>query len=275
MVKSASKFLFALAAFGFVGAVVYGGATAGQGFGMDAILGPLTFGYKGYVGDHVGYALLMGLAVSAGFLGIFLSTLRDADAEASAQVLGLESVPEVPAPVRVNYWPVIGAFSAAAVVVGMAVGAGMVVLGLVGLTVVAVEWASRAWADKATGDAEVNQSIRDRFMRPFEVPLGSALIVALIVLAVSRILLAVPQVGSYIVFGLVPAVILGLGALVVTRPQISQSAIAAMLLVAALAVLGGGIAAAIAGERAHEGGHEAGHESSLTTITILIPETAD
>ncbi|HRA34748.1 MAG TPA: hypothetical protein PK748_07460 [Acidimicrobiales bacterium] len=271
MVKSASKFLFTLAAFGFVSAVVYGGATAGQGFGMDAVLGPLTFGYKGYVGDHVGYAIFMGLAITSLFLGVFLSTLRDADPEAGAQVLGLETVPEVPVPARPNYWPVAGAFSAGALVLGLAVGPALFVLGMVGLAVVTVEWAARAWADRATGDAEVNQTIRDRFMRPVEIPGAALLIVGILVLAVSRILLALPKTGSYLVFGLVPAVILGLGALVALRPRLSQSAIAGMLLAGGIAILGGGVAAAIAGEREHEAGHSEPAEQETETEEGLAP----
>ncbi len=256
MTKSASKFLLALAAFGFVSAVIYGGATSGHGFGMDSIMGPLTLGYKGHVGDHVGYAILMGLAASSLFLGIFLATLRDTDPEASAQILGLETVPEVPVPARANYWPVVGAFSAGALVLGLAVGPAMFVIGLVGLVVVTVEWAARAWADRATGDPEVNQTIRDRFMRPVEIPGAALIIVGLLVLAVSRVLLALPKTGSYLVFGLVPAVILGIGALVAMRPRLSQSAIAGILLAGGIAILGAGVVAAIAGEREHEGGHE-------------------
>lgn len=271
MVKSASKFLFALAAFGFVSAVVYGGTTAGQGFGMDALMGPLTFGYKGYVGDHVGYAILMGLAVTSLFLGVFLSTLRDADPEAAAQVLGLETVPEVPVPVRGNYWPVVGAFSAGALVLGLAVGPALFVLGMVGLTIVTVEWAARAWADRATGDPEVNQTIRDRFMRPVEIPGAALLTIGILVLAVSRILLALPKTGSYLVFALVPAAILGLGALVALRPRLSQSAIAGMLLVGGIAILGGGVVAAIAGEREHDAGHHEDTEQETETEEGLAP----
>ncbi len=273
MVKSASKFLFALAAFGFIGAVVYGGATSGHGFGMDSVIGPLTFGYKGHVGDHVGYAALMGLAVAALFLGVFLSTLRDADPEAGAQVLGLETVPEVPVPARGNYWPVVGAFSAGALVLGLAVGPALFVLGVVGLTIVTVEWAVRTWADRATGDPEVNQTIRDRFMRPVEIPGGALLVIGILVLAVSRILLALPKTGSYLVFALVPAVILGLGALVALRPRLSQSAIAGLLLAGGIAILGGGIAAAIAGEREHEGGHHEDTEQGAETEEGLAPLT--
>ena len=43
---------------------------------------------------------------------------------------------------------------------------------------------------------------------------------------------------------------------VVAKPKLSQNAVAAMLLVGGIAILGGGVAAAVAGEREHEGGHE-------------------
>ena len=275
MVKSASKFLYGLAAFGFVAAIVYSASTGDQELGMDSLLGPLTFGYKGYVGDHVGYAILMGLALVSLVLGVFMSGLHDADPEAEAQVAGLETVPEAAVPTTTNYWPVVGGFSAAALVLGLAVDSALFVVGMVGLAVVTVEWAVRTWSDRATGDPEVNRDIRNRFMYPVEIPIGAVLIIGGLVLAVSRILLAVPLAGAYVVFGLVPAIILGLGALIVLRPQVSQSAIAAILLVGGLAILGGGVAAAIVGEREHGGDHseEGGHadEEGLAPVSSEPP----
>ena len=276
MVKSGSKFLYGLAAFGFVAAIVYSASTGDQELGMDSLLGPLTFGYKGYVGDHVGYVVLMGLAIVSLVLGLFMSGLHDADPEAEAQVAGLETVPEPAVPATVNYWPIVGGFSAAALVLGLAVDSALFVVGMVGLAVVTVEWAVRTWSDRATGDPEVNRDIRNRFMYPVEIPVGAVLVIGGLVLAVSRILLAVPVVGAYLVFGLVPAIILGLGAMVVLKPKISQSTIAAILLVGGLAVLAGGVAAAIAGEREHEGDHsseEGGHadEEGLAPISSEPP----
>ncbi|MCB0961727.1 MAG: hypothetical protein KDA98_00205 [Acidimicrobiales bacterium] len=275
MVKSGSKFLYGLAAFGFVAAIVYSASTGDQELGMDSLLGPLTFGYKGYVGDHVGYAILMGLAIVSLVLGVFMSGLHDADPEAEAQVAGLETVPEPAVPATVNYWPIVGGFSAAALVLGLAVDSALFVVGMVGLAVVTVEWAVRTWSDRATGDPEVNRDIRNRFMYPVEIPIGAVLIIGGLVLAVSRILLAVPLAGAYVVFGLVPAIILGLGALIVLRPQVSQSAIAAILLVGGLAILGGGVAAAIVGEREHGGDHseEGGHadEEGLAPVSAEPP----
>lgn len=260
MLKTGSKFLFALSAFGFVAAVLYAAGTANHSLGMDAIVGPLTFGYKGYVGEHSGYTILMSLSAAAMFLGIFLSALRDADPEAEAQVVGLDTVPAAVVPNTVNYWPVVAGFSLAAVVLGLAIGPTMFVVGFVGLTITTVEWAVRAWADRATGDVEVNRTIRNRFMYPVEIPGMAILGIGGFVLAVSRILLALPKLGSYLVFGLVPVAILAVGALIVLKPKLSQSVIAGLLLVGGLAILAGGVVAAAAGERKHEEKHEEKHE---------------
>ncbi len=277
MFKTGSKFLLALAGFGLVAAFVYAGATAGGELGMASITGPLSLGYKGAVGDHVGYAVLVGLAASGLFLGVVLAALRDADADAAAQVAGVETVPDAPTPSTVNYWPVVGAFSAAALVLGLAIGPTMFIIGGIGLAATLIEWAARAWSDRATGDAEVNREIRSRFLNPVEIPALSLLVIGGIVLASSRILLALPKIGSFLFFGLVPVAILAVGALVVLKPKLSQSVIAGFLIVGALALLGGGIAASIAGEREHEGGHEEEHSEegsaplpapSLTVIRV-------
>jgi hypothetical protein len=253
MFKTGSKFFYGLAAFGFVGAILWSIATGDQAIGMDSLLGPLTMGYKGYVGDHIGYSILVGLSLASLCLGLFTSALRDSDAEAQAQVVGLETVPEVPAPVRINYWPVVGGFSAASLVLGLAVHSNFFLLGLVGLTIVTVEWAVNAWADRATGDAEVNQSLRDRLMRPIEIPVGAVLVVAALVLAVSRILLAIPKVSGYVLFGLVPALFLAFGALLVLRPAVSRSVITGVMVIGGIAILVGGAVAAIVGPREHHG----------------------
>lgn len=252
MFKTGSKFLFGLAAFGFVAAFLYADGTGQHKLGMDSITGPLTFGYKGYVGDHVGYSTLIGVATAALFLGILLSALRDSDPEAAAQVAGLDTVPEVPAPRTVNYWPVVAAFSLGAVALGLAVGRTLFIIGMVGLVITVAEWAVRSWSDRATGDPEVNRTIRNRFLYPVEIPALAVIGIAGLVLAVSRILLALPKIGSYLVFGLVPAIILGVGALIVLKPRLSQSVIAGLLIFGGVAVLAGGVVAGIHGERSHE-----------------------
>lgn len=269
MYKTGSKFFLTLAGFGLLSAVLWAAATGDHAIGMDTLIGPLTLGYKGYVGDHAGYTLFVGLFVVSLFLGIFLAALRDADPEAEAEILGLDTVPEVEAPVTTNYWPVVAAFSAGSLVIGLAVGPVMFAIGAVGLVICMVEWAVRAWSDRATGDPEVNRGIRNRFLQPVEIPALAVIGIAGMVLAVSRILLALPKVGSYLVFGLVPAAILAIGTLIVMKPKLSQSVIAGLLLFCGVAILAGGVAAAIAGER--ESDHEEKHATDGKGEAGLAP----
>ena len=249
MLKTGSKFLLGLSAFGFVGAFIYACTTTTHSFGMSSIVGALTLGYKGQVGDHVGYAILIGLSAATLFLGLFVAGARDCDPEAEAEVAGLETVPEVMVPSTGNYWPLVAAFSVASLALGLAFGSALFTIGMAGLAVCTIEWAARAWSDRATGDPAVNKAIRDRLLHPIETPLAALLIVAFIVVAVSRILLAVPTSGAYVVFGVVPVLILAVGSLIVLRPKLSTNVIAGIIVVAALALLIGGTAAAIHGER--------------------------
>ncbi|MBA3282229.1 MAG: hypothetical protein H0U29_08370 [Acidimicrobiia bacterium] len=275
MFKTGSKFLFGLAAFGFVAAIVYAAGTGDHKIGVDTLLGSLSLGYKGYVGEHVGFSVLIGGSAAALFLGVFLSALRDTDPDALAQVAGVDTVPEAEAPATVTYWPVVAAFSLAAIVLGLAVGPVMFVIGFIGLTITTVEWSVRAWSDRATGDPDVNRSIRNRFMYPVEIPAAAVLGVGGLVLAVSRILLALPKLGSYLVFGLVPVLVLAVGAMIVARPKLSQSAIAGLLLVGGLAILAGGVVAAVVGEREPSGEHEEkggeGGEGEAGLAPLTVP----
>jgi hypothetical protein len=272
MFKTGSKFLYGLAAFGFVAAFVYAIATGGQKIdGVDTLLGPISLGYKGSVGDHVGFSILVTLSAATFFLGVFLAALRDGDAEAEAQVAGLETVPDAPTPVTANYWPIVAAFSAAAVVLGLAVGSQMFVIGLIGVTIATVEWAVATWSERITGDPAVNAGIRARIMHPIEIPAAALIGIGGFVYCISRILLALPKNGSYLVFGIVPAIIFGVGILIVKRPQLSKSVIAGLLLFGGVAVLAGGVAAAIHGERETEHHEEGGKGEGRIVSSLQEP----
>ena len=274
MFKSGSKFLLGLAAFGFLGAWWYAYGTGDHGGAhrqiaffhvpdMAALLGPLTLGYKGHVGDHTGYAVLIGLFVVTLFLGIVVAALRDADPEAQAEVAGTDTVPDVPAPNRANYWPLIGAFSVACIALGLAVGPALVAIGGIGLGFTVIEWAVRAWSDRATGDPEVNQAIRHRFLNPVEIPAFAIVGIAVVVIAVSRVLLAAPHASIYFIFGGVPVVVLGIGVLIALRPKLSQSAIAFLLIIFAVAILAAGVWAGIHGPRKETETKSKGEQSML------------
>jgi hypothetical protein len=256
-----SKWFFGVAGTAVVAALVYGGATNPREVGMSTFTGVLTLGYKGGVGDHIGYAILMGIAGAAIFLGATVAAFRDADIEAEAALLGTADVPEVVAPPRGSYWPVLGAFGAACIAVGLVTSALFVGLGVVVVLAVAFEWAITAWAETATSDHGVNAAAKRRLILPFEVPVAGALGIAVFVLAISRIMLALPKAGVYAVFGGVALVVIVVAFVYSLRPTISPSLIAGLCIVGALALLAGGIVSALSGPRELEEHHgEEGQE---------------
>jgi hypothetical protein len=268
MIKTGSKLFYALAGLTFLAAILYAGFTADHKIGMDSLIGPITLGWKGSVGDHVGYSILMSAMVVSLGLGIFLSAIRDGDPEQAAKVLDLPTAPDAAVPVSVNYWPVIGAVSVACLALGLAVGPVLFVIGVVGLVATLFEWTVRAWADHATGDAELNRSLRTTLLAPFELPIGGVLIIVGIVFGVSRILLALPKIGTIAVFIAIPAVILAVGAVVALKPKVSPSAIAGVIVAGAIALLVGGTVAAIVGEREHHSDTE--HETGAAPAALVV-----
>jgi hypothetical protein len=229
MITTGAKWYFGLGFVSLVIASAYGWTTGGNG------LGPLTLGYKGGVGDHFGYGVLVAGATISVFLGVVSLAVRDADAAAVAQLAGTDSAPVV-VPSATSYWPAIAAFGVALVVIGLVSSTVMFVFGLVALGIVLIEWAVQTWADHATGDPAVNRQIRNRLMNPVEFPAAGVLAAALLVVAFSRVFLAV---------------------LVASRPRLNANVIVGVLLVAAVAVVGAGIAGAVAGEREF---HQIGEE---------------
>src|SRR5690242_2164513 len=110
MLTPGFKLYFGIALFGLLGALLFGINTELQSdvltvrdnldeSGIIAVAtGPLTIGWKGAVGNHMGYSIWLTMAVVAGFLAFLLIAFRDADPEAVAQVAHTETVPLTKAP---------------------------------------------------------------------------------------------------------------------------------------------------------------------------------
>ncbi|MFQ5558735.1 MAG: hypothetical protein ACE5GB_14670 [Acidimicrobiales bacterium] len=254
MYTTGFKYFFGLGLALLTAAIVYGYASGGGN------VGPISMGYKGGVGDQLGYGMLVALGfVSSGF-GLALVWFRDADPAAQAHLLGVTTVPTNPRTTG-SVWPVVGAFGAATVVVGLVLHAAVFVLGLVILAIVMVEWTMDAWADRATGDPAANRMLRNRLMAPVEIPVLGAGGVALAVLAVSRVLLSVSEDGAVIVAGLVAVSVLAGGAIYALKPGIGRDTVATVALVGAIGLLVAGLIAAVVGERDfehHDGAGETG-----------------
>ena len=252
MFGTGSRFFFALALLGFVGAGAYGIATGGDPIGV------VSMGYKGGVGEHFGYTILTLFGATSLVLAVISVVIGDADPAPVAD--GADVLPEIQVPATVSPWPLVGAVGLVITVLGLVEGWLLFVLGIVVLGVTAVEWAVQVWADRATGDPAVNRAIRNRFMAPVEVPLGAALVIAFIVIGLSRLLLAVSATAAWIIASCIAGVIL-LGAVaVLARPKQAGRVATVLVAIGALAVVAAGIAGVAAGEREfhhEEPGHEA------------------
>lgn len=269
MITTGSKWFFGVAAAAFVAALVYGGATNPSEVGMSTFTGVLTLGYKGGVGDQLGYSILIAIAGASLFLGGVSGVTRDASIEASAAAFELDDVPEIVAPVRGSFWPVVGAFGVATIAIGLATDALFVMFGLAVVTVATFEWAITAWSERVTDDQKVNAAARRRVMLPFEVPLIGAIGIAIFVLAVSRMLLALPHAGVYALFIVVPVIVLTGGFLLAAKPRVSRSAIAIVCVVGGLAILAGGIASVIVGPREIEHHEPEGEHEGAPTVVVV------
>ena len=287
MLTPGFKVYFGIALLGLVGAMAFGITTElqsdtltvrdnlDQSGLMSTLTGPLTIGWKGAVGNHMGYTIWLSMAVVAGFLAFLLIAFRDADPEAVAEVAHTDSVPLTRAPAGASFLPIVGAFALGVVAIGWILNTTVFYAGLVLLGAVIATWTIRAWADRATGDDGINRQIYQRIVDPLRVPIVGAALVAFVVLGLSRVLLAVPNKASAsVVFGVAGVLFFAAVVVIALLPKVSRSVVVVLLVVGALAVLAGGIYGIAAGPREvehhgettteghSEGGAEAGTEGS-------------
>lgn len=258
MFTTGFKFFFGIGVALVTAAALYGYTTGGNH------VGPISLGWKGGVGEHVGYGLLVGLGLTAMGLALTLIFFRDADPADQADYMGVDAI-EPTQPVTGSHWPIVGAFGAGTIALGLVLNSAVFVLGLVICAVVAVEWMMDAWADRATGDPEANRALRNRIMAPLEIPVAGAAAAGLIVLAISRIFLNTTKLGAVIVAGIVAVIITAIGALGSSGFRPNRNLVSGLAVVAGVTLLGWGVVAAVDGERefeeheVHGEGHDEEH----------------
>lgn len=265
MTTTASKLYLGAAVLALLSAWVYGWGTGG------GLTGVMLLGLKGGVGELAGYTILVSASGVLFFLGSATSVLRDADPETQAAVARLEVAPAVTAPAG-SYWPAVGALSVVVAVVGLVASPVVFVIGCLGFIVVTLEWMVTAWSERATGDPAVNRQIRNRLMYPIEIPLFGAIGMLVLVVCLSRVFLALDKVSTAVAAMVIGAIILALAFLIAYRPNLPKDAIAAILVVAAIAVLVAGVAAASSGSRQFEHHEEEGHDGEAAAISPELLE---
>lgn len=233
MVTTGGKLWIGITGFAVVAAVVYGAASGGEWLG--------TFVLASFA---VGAAVIAYAAISA----------RDGDVDPGDTTAAVAVRRALPAP-----WPALTAVALGFAVVGLATNSALWWAGLVLAAVVVAEWMVQSWAERATGDHEYNRALRNRIMYPFEFPVVAAAVVGFVVIGFSRVLLALPKTGSWVLAAIVAVVVLAIAFLITSRPRLSSSVLTGVLALGAVAVLTGGIVGAVVGEREfhpHEEAHD-------------------
>lgn len=229
---------------------------AGQGL-IDSVLGPLTFGWKGGVGNNFVFTMFVTLAAVAMFMAGLMTAYRDADPKSVAEAAHTDTPPVVDPPAVLSYWPLVSAFSVAVAAIGLVVNSALFVVGCVGIGLAGLMWVVRDWAESATGDRDVNEDVRETFIFGLEVPLIAVVTVAAVAMSVSRILLNVSRLEAVAVAGIIAGLIFLIGTLIAYVPKLNKNAVGAVIIACVLIVIGMGIVSAASGEREfHEPSHE-------------------
>jgi hypothetical protein len=266
------KLFFALALFALSGAFVagIGGELGGpdgvsdqlssKGF-IDVVVGPLTLGWKGGVGNHLAYTFFVSLAVVAAFMAVITLAFRDADPESLAELVSVESAPLTKAPNGTSYLPLAGAFALLLITIGWVTDRPIMLAGFVVLGAVILAWMVRAWAERATGDDTVNREIYDRILGPVRLPVLATATVAFIAFAVSRLLLSLGQTEAVIAFAVLGVVFFAAAAVIGTRPHIGRNLATVVIALGAVIIVVAGIVGIARGTKVH---HEEGGDGTKT-----------
>lgn len=233
MITTGSKFLFGVGAFGLVAAFAYALASS----------------------DLTGLVTLGSLGLAALVLGGIIIAFRDGEVATAAYPDGLAESPATIGRgplVSPAMWPVLGAFGAALLLLGLVFEWWMAIAGIVVLLAVLLEWMVQSWADRASDDADYNRSLRNRLMHPIEFPVLGTLAVGLVIIGFSRVMLTLTKSGAVVLFIVLAALILVVAAVLAGARSIGPSVIVATLMVGGIIVLTAGTISAIRGSRGFE-----------------------
>lgn len=285
MITRGSKFFFGGAIIAYIAALVYGFITGASVHGgvisvfqngdvVDSIVGPISFGWKGWVGEHVGYSTLMASAAISAVLGGFMVVFRDGDAESIVGLQGTEMTADkadlrVATPQGFSPWPIGTALALGIIVVGAVYSTATMVVGGVLLVLSAFQWTVRSWSEQLTVDPARNVALRAKLMNPYNVPGAAILIIALVMFLMSRILLALPSVGAVFLIIATAAAVFVVALLLAGRPDLRRTVLIAALVAGGLVLVLAGIAGGIAGT------YHAGEEGApVTTGTTATPASS-
>ncbi len=226
--------------------------------GVALFLGAL---YKIYSGDLLGSVLYLMVGAVAFVLGVMLSTVRENEL---APVVAPDAPPPGVRPVAVaplpggGGWPVVAGVAFGLVMLGLIFHPLLTWAGVLVAMAAGAGWLARA-ASESTG--------REIGLLPLGLPVLGLATIASVMYFLSRILLAVSETASWVIALAVGVVLLGAASLAAVRPNISGRALASVLAIGSLLMVGGGMYAAAVGERHIEvHSEEHGGEAALVQV---------
>ena len=225
-------------------------------FGVAAVALVLAIGYAfAESGDPGGFVLLMAVFMAAVLGGLVFTGSGVKD---RAEWYGLEAPPLERISVdrslltRPSYWPLVAAGSACVFAVGLATGRVLVTIGVVLAFLVTGFWLAQDWREDPTWTPRLEARTSDRLVAPLGLPVMALVLVAVIVLSVSRILLAVSKHTSVAIALVFAIALLVAFFLIASRPRLGRGVLAGLSSLAMIALISAGSVGAAHGERRFE-----------------------
>lgn len=246
MITTGSKFFYGLGVFGLVAALVYSLSSDGE------IAGLVT---------------LASLGVVALVLGGMTTAFRDGQVATAAYPDGMAESPATIGRgplVSPSLWPILGAFGAVLLLLGLVFEFWMALAGIIVLVGVVFGWMVQSWADRASDDADYNRGLRERILNPVEFPILGALAAGLVVFGFSQLMLTLTKSAATAVFIGLAIVIVLVAALFSGARRLGAEVFVAALMIGAIVVLTAGIIGAVRGTR----GFEAQEGEGANTETV-------
>ena len=230
MFTTGSKLFLGATVLSIVAAVVFGASKGGSD------------GWLGVIG-------LLSAAVAFALLFCVNYYTHDGNVSGMSDNATTQS-PAAQPPVERSMWPVVSAVAVGAIALGAVSKPIVFKAGVVLLIASGVEWMVQGWSERASGDAAYNASIRKRILHPLEFPILGAVGLVAFVYAFSRIMLTASKDVGKVVFIVLALLILFGGFVFAARSRnLSKSTIAGVCSIAAVALLGAGVASAVQGQR--------------------------
>jgi plastocyanin len=235
-------------------------------FALAAVALGLGIGLQLSVVEPTGFYLLLSIATAALLAGLALtgSGLPDSARRYGSDAPPVEMVSTDQSVIaRPSVWPLAAALAAGVFGVGLAVGDTVVIIGIGLAFIAAAGWLAQSWQEDPAFTPREGIKLSDRLIAPIGLPLLALGLVAVIVLSVSRILLAVPKDASIAIAGVFAVLLLAAFFFLAARPRVPKSAFVVLSGFAVVSVVAAGSVSAASGYRTFE------HPTEAATVPVV------